>query len=469
MDSTRLFTLASGDDDNNNNQDSNQLSRRRFTILSSLGLLGASFANIYERTPSDYPFYNLLPVGPYKRKKTIFKEIVPGQVWTADQKFGILNVQVPLRMTIIKLSGGGLFIYDPIAPTQELVDYVKSLEQIHGPVKHIVLGSVAIEHKVYASVFSQKFGRNAQVWIQPGQYAFPLNLPSTFLGFPPKAKLIPNRNDVAAIPDEWKRDFEFDTLGPIISKDGAFGETVFYHKSTKTLLCTDTVLEVTEEVPEIYNDDPKPLLYHARDTVTDVVQDSPEVRKRGWRRIALFGLFFTPAALNIKDSETAFKERRPDINPDFAGIYPWDWVGDDVSSFKALQGGLLVAPILQKLILNRNPIEVLDFANRVSKWDIARIIPAHFKNNLQYDGKSYRQAFSFLEASGVPPGLPKPLEADFQTLNDAEVNLQETGAIAKAPPLPGGSLSRADILAQTAYGCRGGICTPRAPVDPTQA
>jgi len=245
MDSTRLFTLASGDDDNNNNQDSNQLSRRRFTILSSLGLLGASFANIYERTPSDYPFYNLLPVGPYKRKKTIFKEIVPGQVWTADQKFGILNVQVPLRMTIIKLSGGGLFIYDPIAPTQELVDYVKSLEQIHGPVKHIVLGSVAIEHKVYASVFSQKFGRNAQVWIQPGQYAFPLNLPSTFLGFPPKAKLIPNRNDVAAIPDEWKRDFEFDTLGPIISKDGAFGETVFYHKSTKTLLCTDTVLEVS--------------------------------------------------------------------------------------------------------------------------------------------------------------------------------------------------------------------------------
>jgi len=52
----------------------------------------------------------------------------------------------------------------------------------------------------------------------------------------------------------------------------------------------------------------------------------------------------------------AFDERRPDINSDFAGIYPWDWVGDDVASFKALQGGLLVAPILQKLILNRYPV-----------------------------------------------------------------------------------------------------------------
>ena len=52
----------------------------------------------------------------------------------------------------------------------------------------------------------------------------------------------------------------------------------------------------------------------------------------------------------------ALSNRRPDINPDFAGIYPFDWVGDDVASFKALQGGLLVAPILQKLILNRYPI-----------------------------------------------------------------------------------------------------------------
>ncbi len=75
----------------------------------------------------------------------------------------------------------------------------------------------------------------------------------------------------------------------------------------------------------------------------------------------------------------AFEERRPDIDSDFAGIYPWDWVGDDIASFRAIQGGLLVAPILQKLILNRVPIETLDFADKVAKWDIERIIPAHLK------------------------------------------------------------------------------------------
>ena len=57
----------------------------------------------------------------------------------------------------------------------------------------------------------------------------------------------------------------------------------------------------------------------------------------------------------------AIDERRPDINADFAGVYPWDWVGDDIASFKALQGGLLVAPILQKLILNRYPVVSYNF------------------------------------------------------------------------------------------------------------
>ena len=239
-------------------------------------------------------------MGTYKRKKTIMETIVPDKIWTFDQKFGILNVQVPLRMTVIKLEEGGLFVYDPIAATPELLGMVKALETEHGPVKHIVLGSVALEHKVYAGVFAQKFPK-ARVWVQPGQYAFPQNLPVPLLGFPTRrTKVIPDPGKGEEIPDDW-REFEFRTLGPLISKDGAFGETVFFHKPTKTLLVTDTVLEVTKEVPKILQEDPKPLLYHARDTVTEVVEDTPEVRERGWRRVVLFGLFFTPGALNIKD------------------------------------------------------------------------------------------------------------------------------------------------------------------------
>ena len=52
-------------------------------------------------------------------------------------------------MSIVKLSTGGLFILNPIAATRELLDMVHELEKQHGPVKHVVLSTVAIEHKTY--------------------------------------------------------------------------------------------------------------------------------------------------------------------------------------------------------------------------------------------------------------------------------------------------------------------------------
>ena len=449
--------------DDDGGEDGSRVSRRRALELGFAAAgLTISFFGTRETKPTDYGLWGILPVGTYKTKKTVSETIVPDQIWTFDQKFGILDVQVPLRMTVLKLQDGGLFVYNPIAATPECVQMVRDLESQYGPVKHIVVGSVALEHKVYAGVFAQKF-KTAQVWLQPGQYSFPVNLPDTFLGFPGShTKPVPKSIEIA--PSDWQKELDVATLGPIISRDGAFGETVILHKPTKTLLVTDTAVQVTDEVPPIYDYDPAPLLYHARDTVTDVVEDTPEVRRRGWRRVVMFGLFFTPSAITIKDFKTALDERRPDINGDFAGVYPWDWVGDEEASWKGLTGNgkPLVAPILQVLLLNRSPVEVLDFADQVGSWDFNRIIPAHLKNNLRFNGQDYRAQFGFLEEKGVPPGFPKPLDAHLQLLKDAEVNLIESGAITRAPPKVGGSASRADIISQTVYRCRAGVCAPRA-------
>lgn len=436
---TRLLSESS--------DDGRLLSRRQVAEL-GVGIVGTgiTYAGVQETQPTDYGLWGILPVGPYKTKKTILIELVNESIWTMDQKFGILNVQVPIRMTVVKLKKGGLFVYNPVAATPECLDLLKMLIAKHGPLKHIVVGSVALEHKVYAGVLAQKFP-NAMVWLAPGQYSFPVNLPDPFLGFPnSRTQLVPQRIEEA--PDDWVENFDFMTLGPFKSRDGAFSESVFRHKESKTLIVTDTVLEVTEEVPEICELDPSPLLYHARDTVTQIVDNTPEARKIGWRRVALFGLYFTPSAIDIKDANVAFIERRPDINSDFLGIYPWDWVRDERASFDALKGGLLVAPILQTLILNRTPIQCLDFADAVSKWDIERIIPAHFKNDLKYNGEDYRKAFSFLEEKGVPVGLPKPLDADLKFLRESEEGLIASGAIVPCPPLLS-KFTRDEILAQT--------------------
>lgn len=96
------------------------------------------------------------------------------QVWTFDQLQGILYVIVPVRMTVIKLEktpGGGLFVYAPVAPTGECMTMIRRLEAEHGPVRHIVLGTLGLEHKVFAGPFAQRFSE-AQVWYTPGQYRF---------------------------------------------------------------------------------------------------------------------------------------------------------------------------------------------------------------------------------------------------------------------------------------------------------
>jgi len=59
--------------------------------------------------------------------------------------------------------------------------------------------------------------------------------------------------------------------------------------------------------------------------------------------------------------------------------------------------------------------------------------------------------------------MPVPLPGDMALLVSSEVGLLESGAVSAVPPLPGGTVSRKDIIERSAHGCRGGICAPRAP------
>ena len=136
------------------------LSRRQIgelTVASIGGII--TYYGTSTRSPSDYPLWGVLPLGPYKRKKTILTTVVTDKIWTLEQKFGILNVQVPLRMTVVKLEEGGLLIYNPVACTEELQSLLEPIIKTHGSPKYVILGTVALEHKVYAGIFAQKYPR----------------------------------------------------------------------------------------------------------------------------------------------------------------------------------------------------------------------------------------------------------------------------------------------------------------------
>ena len=208
--------------------------------------------------------------------------MVPNTIWTLDQIQGIVNVNVPVRCTVIKLKDGGLFVHNPVAPTKECIEMIQNIESRHGRVKHIVLASLGLEHKALAGPFSQYFPR-AEVWLQPGQWSFPINLPNALLGFPIGNRLKDIPGDCKDAP--WYPEIEHATLGPLRFKSvGGFGETAFFHKSTKTLLVTDVIIEVADDPPDILTEDPRALLFHARNSMLEVVQDTEETRRRGWRR-----------------------------------------------------------------------------------------------------------------------------------------------------------------------------------------
>lgn len=108
--------------------------------------------------------------------------------------------------------------------------------------------------------------------------------------------------------------------------------------------------------------------------------------------------------------------------------YPWTWVKSEADSFKALQREkVTVAPILRKIILNREPSVVLAWADRVSRWPIKRIIPAHMDNNIPSTGAEFRRAFSFLEGKNTAP-----LQADYALLNAASTILTKFGIVAES-------------------------------------
>ena len=120
-------------------------------------------------------------------------------------------MNVPVRSTIIRLKDGGLFINNPVAPTIECIEYVRALEAEHGNVKYIVLSSLAIEHKGTSGAFSRYFPESV-IYVQPGQYTFPINLPvALFYPFRKVIKEIPESSSDAP----WGEEIDHQVLGPL--------------------------------------------------------------------------------------------------------------------------------------------------------------------------------------------------------------------------------------------------------------
>lgn len=315
-----------------------------------------------------FPF----PLGPFLNRRTIRYEAVKGSVWLFEQEqaLGFSSVSTNIRMTVIKLKSGGLWVHAPIAPTKECIQLVKELG---APVEYIILPTFAYEHKIFVGPFSRKFPK-AQVWVAPRQWSWPLNLPLEFFGIF-RAKTLKDED----LSTPWADEIEQKVLSSPEVGIGPYVEVAFYHKRSRTLLVTDAVIYVPRQPPECISKESLlasaknglavKILSRGKEVPEDPVVDNNMNRQKGWERMVLQILFLGPSNL---------------LEPN--------------ASFSQMSQKIIVSPIVKTLVFSKVPEKVRDWIDRIVRdWRFKRIIPAHFAAPINASKSDFLGAFAFLD------------------------------------------------------------------------
>lgn len=398
------------------------------------GGAGRGYLNV-----TGFPF----PLGPLLARKTVRAQVGDG-MWTFEQEQSLANIAVNTRMTAIRLdsdaAGPCLWIHNPVAPTEECVALVKELGI---PVRYIVLGTTQYEHKIFLSPFSRRWP-DARVFLTPQQWSWPLDLPPALLGSFVTEEV---KDRDAASP--WAIEIEQRVFDPSVrlgSKAGinySAAECAFFHKRSKTLICTDALVYVPQEPPEVLDKDE--LMSLGRDSsniILDAValtnwrgsgevvreaqrasaepgasqRSQAELLRRGWKRDALLALFFGPDGRSVLEPAEAFD---------------------------AIAGRWIVGPVCYSLVYGGDlRREVLAWARGFcDEWDFKQILPSHFAGPVEGGPDDVRRAFEVLddgvEATELPEftlpwPFPQPVRyrpQDLQLLTDIRGVLRTIGVI----------------------------------------
>ncbi len=377
-----------------------------------------------------WPWWPLLPLYPYGQRRTCFRELIPNQIWSLDQLQGLYYVAVPIRLTVVKVSGG-LMLINPLPPTGELISAISSIEKKHGSVLTIVLPTASgLEHKISLPALSRSFPK-AKLWICPGQWSFPIGLPLGWLGIPGnRTKVLVNDGFPHQDCCEWF------SLGPLNIGLGRFQEISCFHKPSGSLLVTDALVGIESKPPELFNQDPVPLLFHAREKGNEPLQDSYQARKKGWARLVLFSLFLRPQKLDIPSVAEVFNNA---FNPNLRtpqshfGIYPFSWkLGWDESALKLLGRDkplIQVPPVVERLIFPRAKEVFLEWLDLIASLRGLRwLISAHYSPLTEFSSRKARNLRRDIAKRSWANG-----EGDFSFLNGLDENLLRAGIVPENP------------------------------------
>ena len=158
-----------------------------------------------------------------------YKPFAP-RIGIVDGPFEYLRmagVRLPLpfttRMTVVQLKSGELLLHSPIAFDAALAKHLQSM----GTIRHLV--SPNQFHYAHVGEWSRAFP-DALTWASPGvrQRARARGIDVQF-----KMDLGPDA------PEQWR-----DEIDQVAIPGGIFGELVFFHKASRTLILADTIINL---------------------------------------------------------------------------------------------------------------------------------------------------------------------------------------------------------------------------------
>lgn len=377
-----------------------------------------------------WPWWPLLPLYPYGRRRTLVRELIPGRLWSFEQLIGVWYVAVPIRMSVLRLEQG-LLLYAPVAPTAEVLAALRQLEREHGPVRTLVLPTASgLEHKLPVPAMARAFP-GAQVWITPQQWSFPLRLPASWLGFPPaRTRVLFEQGLPHGEELDWR------CLGPLDLGLGTFLEVACLHRASGALLLTDALVAIPSQPPALFELDPTPLLFHARERGDEPLVDSPERRLRGWRRLVLFANYLRPAPLDVPGlAEVLRHSLAPGCRGprQHFGLYPFRWRPGWEAEAEALMETTpappRVAAVLERLVFPRSRADLVAWIRELAGLEGLRsLVPAHYDAPIPISGDQLRSLADDLERRPWAPS-----QGSWQLLAGIDSLLLRLGLV---PPEP---------------------------------
>jgi hypothetical protein len=320
------------------------------------------------------------------------KRQVGENIWALDQNLELGPLETPFRCVVIRLNDGTLWVHAPLAPTEEFFQLVESCDPDGGKVAHVIVPTYALEHKIFVKDALLRWP-NAKLWTAPGQFSFPKkNMADGFVWGKSVDGVLYGSDETTASSVPWTNEIQYETLAagtfPIGSSPQTFYETVFFHKSSKTLIVTDSVAQIPLIPPPLNHAD-KLLLVSKRSTREPQPDDTPEARQVGWEKTSLLVSYFFP--------------EHEELDPD-AGFGVVTWTDGWHDNFNALAGRLLVPPVVRTLLYAQNPNEVQRWVDRVvARWEFQQIVPAHFEAPISASRVEFQKAFGFLQDDTIDP------------------------------------------------------------------